>query len=66
MIRKIKNYEVVTEDNHVVNIVKISSNGRTTGNAYKYNNKLQAWEKLDNIKFSTLKNGIYKGTIEIF
>lgn len=66
MIRKIKNYEVTTEDNKVTNIVKNSSNGRTTGHAYRYDNKLQAWEKLTNIKFSTLKNGIYKGIIEIF
>lgn len=66
MNKKIKNYEVTTEDNKVINIIKNSIGSRTTGHAYKYNKKLQIWEKLEDINFNTLKNGIYRGTIEIF
>lgn len=66
MIRKIKNYEITEENNKIINIVKVEGISRTTGHAYKYNQKLRCFEKLEDIKFSTLKNGIYKGTIEIF
>lgn len=66
MIRKIKNYEITEEDNKIINIVKVEGTNRTTGHAYKYNSKFNAWIKLEDIKFSTLKNGIYKDTIQIF
>ena len=66
MIRKIKNYEITEENNQVINIVKVEGTNRTTGHACKYDYKVRAWIKLEDLKFSTLKNGIYKGTIEIF
>lgn len=66
MIRRIKHYEITTQDNKVTNITKPSITGIVSACAYKYNNKLNCWVKLEDINFNTLKNGIYKGTIEIF
>lgn len=66
MLRRIKNYEITEENNQVINIVKVKGTSRTTGHAYKYNRKSRCFKKLEDVKFSTLKSGIYKGTIEIF
>lgn len=66
MVRKIKNYEVKVKNEKVVNITKTTSTGIVPANAYKYNYALKAWEKLEEVTFGQLKNGIYKDTIQIF
>lgn len=66
MIRRIRYYEITLKDNQVINITKPSITGIVSACAYKYNDKLNCWVKLEDINFNTLKNGIYKNNIEIF
>lgn len=66
MIRRVKHYEITTQNSQVINITKKSTTGIVSACAYKYNDKLNCWIKLEDINFNTLKNGIYKNTIDIF
>lgn len=61
--RKIRNYEVTVEDGKVINIVKPD---KTTGYAYKYDDKQRASVRQDDLTFEQLRSGIYDGRYEIY
>ena len=61
--RKIKNYVVTIEDGKVINIVKPD---KTTGYAYKYDDKQRASVRQDDLTFEQLRSGIYDGRYEIY
>lgn len=63
--RKIYQYEVYTNDENVVeHIVSGYAHERLHHNAYRYNGN--CWVRQDGLKFKTLRNGVYNGTIAIF
>lgn len=63
--RKIKDYEITVEDGIVTNIVKNGYSGRVTAYPYK-RGVYGGWVIQNNVKFTTLKNGIYRGTYQVF
>lgn len=68
-LKKIKifgiTYEIYVEDGIVANIVKNGYNGRVAAFPYK-RGAHGDWFIQDMVRFTTLKNGIHKGTYQIF
>lgn len=63
--KKIRTYDVTVEGEKVTNITGIKGGNYVTLHPYKWDKRLNCMVRQDNLSFNQLKNGIYKGSIEM-